>query len=163
MHLSSTALHVYLRWSLSPRLTCQHISLMSRERMKPKFKLHSSEVRPRGAIHPLHVCTGTVGFISRYKEDEQSKNRRLTSLHAQMHSAHIMYLVLLGLTQRVLFLQSCHCGDPSLRCPPREGAGAGDSEERNRRELEGASLRTHSRGAQPDTQWHGRGSVSDTS
>lgn len=58
-------------------------------------------------------------------------------------------------------MQSCDCGDPPLCCPAGEREGAGDPEERDRRELEGASLWAHPRGTQPDTQWHGRGSVSD--
>lgn len=61
----------------------------------------------------------------------------------------------------VSLTQPCHCGDPPLRCPPGKREGTGDSEERDWRKLEGASLWTHSRGTQPDTQRHGWGSVSD--
>lgn len=61
----------------------------------------------------------------------------------------------------VSLTQPCHCGDPPLRCPPGEREGTGDPEERDWRKLEGASLWTHPRGTQPDTQWHGWGSVSD--
>lgn len=37
----------------------------------------------------LCVCTGTVGLVSRYK-DEQSKNRRLTSLTCYIPSHHAL-------------------------------------------------------------------------
>lgn len=158
MLLSSTALHVYLRCSLSPRVNTSAAE-------KINCNLHSSEARARGAMHPLclHRYSRARIQIQRWTVKEQETClTTCTNALLPVIFHHTTRLVLLGLTQRILFLQSCHCGDPSLRCPPREGARAGDSEERNRRELEGASLWTHSRGAQPDTQRHGRGSVSDT-
>ncbi len=71
---------------------------------------------------------------------------------------HILYLH--TLTTWLLPLQSCDCGDSPLCCPAGERKRASDPEEWDWRELEGASLWTHPRGAQPDTQWHGWGSVS---
>lgn len=84
---------------------------------------------------------------------------RGTFRHSCYHPGHAVACHSLTLHD-LYHIQPCDCGDPPLCCPTGKRERIGDPEEREWRELEGASLWTHPRGTQPDTQRHGWGSVS---
>lgn len=56
----------------------------------------------------------------------------------------------------LLILQACNSGDPPLCCIAWDREGVSDSAQWDGRELERTSLWAYRRGAESNTQWHGR-------